>query len=784
LVSLLLSGLCLIVQGQDVPARFRLSAVVSEQGTGRLLKKIPVTVLPYNRDVKTDSKGCIRLNLPAGVVTLRIDHAPYDPIEQLVNLSSDSTVTLVLTAPNNTHVLEAVEVVSAKPVNEHNTAVERLDKRWLNQHPGMMGEKDLLKTLSLTSGVTPSREGAADLQVRGGTQGQNLFLLDGLPLYSTTHFFGMASAYNPAVIRRADLYKAAFPARYGGKTASVLDVQSVDADLQRCHGEAEVDLLSAKAALHLPLVKNRLGLFLAGRLSTYSLINALSLFTDNNYAINLNFNDLNANLLWKPTDKDVLKITAFSNADRFNIDQPDGQQRIIGRIENSQRNTGLSWQRQYDDNHKQTLNLYADHYTFRYGGGMDNLTRTDYTGFNTTTTIRSLSANATYEARIHPTVRLTAGGAYSRYWLRPVNTLYSNELSTSITNQGFDTFSEMALFGEARWQLTRHHQLDAGLRLNNVVNDKEPFLALEPRLCYHGRLSDHYALSASLSKMTQPLHKVQNPGLGVSLELFVPSGGWMKPQQAWIFSIGAGRQQSWLFGAASLKADLWFKQLDHLVEFKDGYDTQRILLSLNDFSQRTSTFLCQGSGNAFGIDVSGHLSLKKLSFTLDYTWMKATNHFDALNHGNPFPASTDIRHALSMTLDYACSPTIRLSANWQYRSGSPVTVPTSFARVPAYDFATGTPNPNGSTLVWLTTQRNNVRTLPFHKLDLTLTKNVLVFRRYQGAFSLGVYNVYNRSNPYLYFIDTQKGPDGNPKPVLKSLSAFTVMPGASFRVVF
>jgi len=414
---------------------------------------------------------------------------------------------------------------------------------------------------------------------------------------------------------------------------------------------------------------------------------------------------------------------------------------------------------------------------------VDNRTRTDYTGLNTTTNIRSLSANTRYEVTIHPAVRLTAGGAYSHCWLRPVTTLYTDDPSTT-TKQSPDAFADMALFGEAHWQVAKRHQLDAGLRLSNVMNGHTHFMAFEPRLSYHGRLSDRYALSASFSKMTQPLHKVQNPGLGIPLELFVPSGGWMKPQQAWIFSVGAGRQQSWSFGAASLKADLWFKQLDNLVEFKDGYDAQRILLYQNDFAQRTSTFLSQGNGRAFGIDVSGSLSLNKLSYTLDYTWMKATNRFDALNHGNSFPAATDIRHALSMTLDYACSPTIRLSANWQYRSGSPITVPTAYTRLPAYDLATGTPSPDGNTLVWLTTQRNNYRTLPFHKLDLTLTKNVLVFSRYQGAFTLGVYNVYNRSNPYLYFLDTQKAPDGSPKPVLKSLSAFPVMPVVSFRVIF
>lgn len=135
MIILFLAGLCRVTLGEDLPERFRLSVEVSDRWSGSLLKKIPVTVLPYNRDVKTDAMGRILLNLPSGEVTLRIDYVPYDPIVRLVNLKSDSTVTLVITAPYNTRVLEDVEVVSAKPVNDHNTALERLDKRWLDRHP-------------------------------------------------------------------------------------------------------------------------------------------------------------------------------------------------------------------------------------------------------------------------------------------------------------------------------------------------------------------------------------------------------------------------------------------------------------------------------------------------------------------------------------------------------------------------------------------------------------------------------------------------------------------------
>ncbi len=773
LFLLLLFCLGVASYGQETIERYRLSAVVSDMKTGRLLKKVPVKVLPYNREVKTDELGRFLLNMPAGKVTLLIDYGLYDKTECVVDLRSDTTLTLALTAPFNARVLEEVEVISARPVNERNAAVEGVDKRWLDQHPSMMGEKDLLKTLSLTSGVTPSREGAADLQVRGGTQGQNLFLLDGLPLYSTSHFFGMVSAYNPAAIRRADLYKAAFPARFGGKVASVLDVQTVDADLQRSKGEVEIGLLSSKAALHIPLVKNRLGLFVAGRLSNYTLINAVNLFSGNGYKFNLNFNDINANLLWKPTDKDVLKLTWFSNDDRFNVEQPDRNQLLIGRIENSQYNAGLSWQRQYDATHQLVSNLYADQYAFSFEGGVDNLTRTQYTGLNTTTNIRSLAANTTYSVRINPSINLSAGAALIRYTLLPVSKIYSDALSIPTTRQSHAGFSDIAVFGEGHFLLTKNHQLDAGLRLDDVVNANTHFVSLEPRLSYLGQLPNQYAVSASISKMTQPLHKVLNPGLGLPIELYVPSGSGFKPEQAWIYSAGISKELTWKHGAAGFKTDVWFKQLNNLVEFRDGYDAQRILLYQDDFSERTNEFLCQGKGTAFGMDVSGTISMNKLSLALDYTWMKASNQFDALNNGRSFAASSDIRHALSATLDYKVSPTVMLSANWQYRSGSPVTVPLSYVQLPGSD-----------DLVWLAGERNNFRTQPFHKLDLNLSKNVLVFRRYQGSFSLGLYNVYNRANPYLYFMETRRANDGSVKPILKSLSAFPVLPTASFRVTF
>jgi len=222
--------------------------------------------------------------------------------------------------------------------------------------------------------------------------------------------------------------------------------------------------------------------------------------------------------------------------------------------------------------------------------------------------------------------------------------------------------------------------------------------------------------------------------------------------------------------------------MKNIIEFRDGFDGLNILMYQKDFMNRTDEFVSQGNGEAYGVDLSSILTLKRLTFSGDYTLMRATNQFDDLNKGRSFAASTDIRNSLSLTGSFKLSDNLLLTANWQYLSGRPITIPSYVIKLPDHVFPVEAKNHEGD-YIFLTTERANFRAKPFHKLDISLMKNFRLFNRYQSSFTFGIYNVYNRKNAYMYFIQNVKTTEGE-MPTLRMLSLFPILPSMSLSVKF
>ena len=778
LVFLILFGLSSVVYCQDLPKRFRIHGEILEKRSGKPLKNIPVKLLPYDREVNTDRLGRILLNVPEGSYILLIDYYPFDRMEIPLKMDADTTITIHLTSPFESQYIQPIEILSNKPLTENNSSTERMDKNWMERLPSMIGEKDLLKTLALTSGVTSSNEGVSDIQVRGGTHGQNLYLLDGVPLYSTQHLYGLISAYNSSAIQGAELYKGAFPARFGGKISSVLDVQTVDADLKKIKGETEFGLIASKAAINIPVIKDKLGFFAAGRISNYSLITKLfpNIFMDGT-RLNTFFSDLNLNLIWKPSEKDQLKLTYFGNRDKFDLSQPNREQILNVRINNNQRNLGLQWTRKINDNMRNELRIYSDRSEYGLEISSEIKSSNLMLSENTSTTIASNVITERFQLKCNEWLSLDAGGSFSHFRLSPFNKSRTDSVTYNTNTSPSDNFTESSLFIESNSKISKNQSLTTGLRLTGAFNNKAYF-SLEPRISYHVLLSGKRSVSASVSKMSQPLHRVANAGLGIPMDIFVPVSSKMAPQESWIGTLGGAKDYVIKGGTLGLKVDSWFKQMKNIIEFKDGYDGLNILVFQKDFMNRTDEFVSQGNGTAYGIDFSARLGLERLTLTGDYTLMRATNRFADLNNGKSFAASTDIRNSLSLTGSYKLSDNLLLTANWQYLSGRPITIPDYIIKLPDNVFPT-----EGENYIFLTTERANYRTKPFHKLDISLMKNFRLFNHYQSSFTFGVYNAYNRKNSYMYFIQNAKTSEGE-KPTLRMMSLFPILPSMSLSIKF
>lgn len=782
-IVLLLSICNLRLIAQESKPRFRLNATFIDAKTSKSIKNIAVNVLPYNRKVFTDKNGQVILNMPQGEYTLVIDEYPFNKKELDILLRCDTSITVKLESPFYLHYLDEVEVIAKKPATETAAGIQYLGGQTMTTLPAMIGERDLLKALSLSAGISSSSEGAADLQVRGGLHGQNLFLLDCVPLYSTQHTYGMISAYNPSIVRTAVLYKSDFPAEYGGKISSVLNVTTVDADFTKTTGEAEIGILSTKGLLSIPVVKEKLAFSIAGRVSNYSLLNLLSVMDDTN--IGLHFGDINASLVWKPTHKDKFKLTFFHNSDGTSIGQQDEQAKnnIDINIKNRQQSIGLNWQHVFSEKSENNMHIYADRYRFVYGLSTESqLNKSESTFYKLRSTISSIAFENKYRYNIYNNLNLNAGFSMKGYDFSPIAVTFTK--SESASQKSTKQF-EGNLYSQLDYNFSTAQNIHVGLRSSTIGNKDNFYSSLEPRLGYHGVFKHDFSLSASLSRMAQAIHRIANPGLGFPVELFTPSSRTLKPENSWIYSLGAAKDFSFSNLFFTVKVDLWYKQMLNIVEYKDGYDALTLLVFKQQFNN-IHEVITQGKGTAYGLDFSTDFILKKLSITADYTLMRAENQFDELNNGKPFAASTDIRHTLSLTGKVKLSSVWSFSTTWQYNSGRPITLPEYVSISPHFDFETGKydfESMEHHNLQNVMGERNNYRTRAFHKMDISFSKKSKAFKKYDSLLTIGVYNLYNRANPYLYYISTENNAAGS-YPILKSLSLFPVLPAFSYMIKF
>lgn len=787
LLLALMATIALSVKAQNDIPRYRLRGRITDGVSGKSVGNFPILVREFNRKVQSNGNGEFLFNMAQGTYTLVLDDYPYKKTTIRIALKSDSVIKIVLAPLNGTRRLEEVQVVAHKITTDKPTGLTQLNAQELKELPAMIGERDVLKALALGAGVSASGEGTADMQVRGATAGHNLYLLDQVPLYSTEHMYGMVSAYNPSVVQSANFYKSAFPAAYGGRLSSVVDIRSKAVDLQKTSGEAEISLLSTKAYLNVPIQKNKLGLAVGGRLSNYSLINLISGFLPDS-RMAFHFADINAGLSYQPSDKNNFKISFFHNSDGFYLKEKDGWGTSTGKHNNQQQNLSANWLHRFSNNSSNQLLVYADQYKFGYGSEYEGLTHLK-SNYSSTTSIAAIALDETYECRFSVNFAGKAGALLKQYRFSPYS--IQNNDSSSI-NSASTKYLESAAYAQITLQPFKNHTLDAGMRLSGFGDQQTYYLLPEPRLAYQALIRQHLSVSASVSRMNQFIHRIANPGMGIALELFQPSDRYLKPESSWNYSLGIAADKALTNSSQlSVKSEFWYKSMEQLVDFKEGFDAVTVLFSDNKISDDKSKYLTQGKGFAYGWDLSAIYNNQHLKLSADYTLMKARNMFSQLNDGQWFDAATDIRNSLTLAGSCRINSKWTFSANWQFHSGRPITLPTAVFPVADIDLNTaaivfrhGVQNRDDQAFQTIETSRNNARARAFHKLDIAFNKHYMYRKKYPAQLSLGLYNVYNRANPAYYYIDSKRNTDGSYRPVLKSVSMFPVLPSVSWSVKF
>ena len=776
--------------GPEVAARaVALSGFARDAETGEVLVGAAVYAPDLGRGVATNAYGFYSLPLPAGRVRVVASYVGYAPADTALVLGADLRLDLALTTTALAEVVvEAEDDGLLRPETSVQMGRIALTEADVQGVPALLGEADVLKAVQLLPGVRGGAEGTAGLYVRGGSPDQTLLLLDGVPVYNANHLFGFLSTFNGDAVARAELTKGAYPARYGGRLGSVLDVRLRDGTDEEVAGRGSVGLLSSRLLVEGPL-SDEATFLVAGR-RTYADVVASPVVAvaNRNAAQNGDptvdptayFYDLNAKLNWQPNERDRLYLSLYRGTDAFGAvvtePRPEGEDRADvgvgwGNVTGSLRATRVLSPRAFA-----AVTLAATDYQFDVGVDIEDGAGTDEAQTARAryrSGIRDLAAAADLDlAFADHTVRVGGRAGVHRFTpsalslvgegapgTAPLDTLLGTPVS------GFDA----AVYAEDEWRATDRLTLGLGLRASLYATGAAAYGSVEPRLAASLRLSERLAVKASAATTMQPLHLLTTGGgVGLPADLWVPATDRVGPERGWQVAAGAagslGTQTSWTLEG-------YWREMRGLVAYRDG---AAFTAPFDDWQDLVVT----GEGRSFGVEAFVQHRTEHVTAWAGYTLANTDRRFDAIDGGARFPFRYDRRHDVSLAARYQLSRRFDVSAVFVYGTGDAVTLPEAVYEDPLRGslFRAGTYY-NGHQAYG---PRNGFRLPAYARLDLGAT---WYFRRgpRPHALSLDVYNATNRKNPFLTTLG-QGGDDGRRR--LTGLALFPVLPTLTYQFSF
>ena len=767
---------------------------------------IGATVFDKNsgKGCATNSYGFYTLTLNQGEVDLQVSYVGYTQQNKTLDLKENLNLNFSL--ETNTTLDEVVVEAARATVSARSPqmSVVELPVQQIKSIPTLFGEADVLKAIQLLPGVQNGSEGSAGMYVRGGGPDENLLLLDGVPVYNVNHMLGFFSVFNPDALKNVTLYKGSFPAHFGGRLSSVVDIRMKEGDMQQYHGNASIGLISSKLNVEGPIVKDKLSFNLSYRRTYGDLLikPAMWIISLSNSEINrlragYYFYDLNAKLNWKISDKDRLYLSFYSGDDAiyFGVKNKDY---ITNEYQSISRNkldwkwgnkvTALRW------NHVMSQQLFMDasvNYTqYRHNLGMsmtdesfdlvENTAYKEELGMAYKSGINDLTAKVDFYYTPLPNHEIRFGGNYTYHIFRPDVQSMRYSTSSDGINNDYDTLvgspivnaHETALYAEDNMTLGDIFRINAGVHYSTFTVEGKTYQSVQPRLSTSLMLASNFSLKAGYAYMTQYVHLLSNSSLSLPTDLWVPVTAKIVPMNAHQWSVGAFYELPRLF---DISVEGYYKTMDNLLEYKDG-------ASFFGSSERWDEKVCMGKGWAYGVEFLVQRSFGKTTGWVGYTWAHAKRKFDRegqmINNGKVFPAKYDRRHDISITVQHKFNDKYDLSGTWVFRSGNCGTLGTQL-----YDGLL--PNAWGNISTIQALERNNFRMGNYHRLDLSFNYHHTPFKYGIGTLNVSVYNAYCHNNPFLVYTEYDWDYETNQQvKKLMQASIFPLIPSVSYSYKF
>ncbi len=744
-------------------AQTTLSGYVKDSLSAEAMIGATIAAPKFGIGAVANNYGYFSISIPSNEnVEIVVNYVGYQPIKYIAKGKMKHGFLLQA----NSDVLGEV-TVSAKSatqnVEKSRMSVIELPIKDIKAIAMIAGERDVLKAIQFLPGVQSGNEGSTGFFVRGGNIDQNLVLLDEATVYNPNHLFGLFSTFNVNALNNVTLIKGGFPAQYGGRLSSILDITMREGNKNSYKGEGGIGLFSSNLTLEGPLQKGKSSFILSGRRSYADLL-AKPFIPASAGATTYYLYDTNLKANYELGKNDHLFFSFFKGLDNaqytaanslnygINFGNTTGTLRwnhLIG--DKIFVNTSLI----YNDYHLGLSTTQNKYYAVLYTGIKDKGAKTQLEWFPTSKHSIKIGAQYTQHALTPAAVSAKIPKKGDKITIKP---------DSLIPTYSYET----AAFVNDEWLITKRLGVNIGARLPIFKDKKQAnYVLFEPRLTAKFTLDENTSLKAAYTEMNQFLHLIPNSTASLPTDIWVSSSTLVKPQKS--KQVALGLFKNFKENAYETSLEFYYKDMQNQVLFKEG--TQIVLKT--DIEQK----LTFGKGNSYGAELFIRKNTGKLTGWLSYTLSKTNQQFDALNFGKPFPFTYDRRHVLNLVGMYELNKKWSFSANFVFNSGSTFTLPVG--RIPVFE---------GGTLYETYysdfNERNNYRLNNYHRLDIgaTYKKQRHIFKKkYDSEWVFSLYNVYSRRNPYFVYLTTDPV---TKTPQAKQVSLLPIIPGVSYNFKF
>jgi hypothetical protein len=770
---------------------YSIRGTLKDNKNGETLFGASVYFKGTSNGVTTNEYGFFSITAAKGNYTLVISYIGYEEILETIVLDSDKVLNfeMVELSTRLDEIVITAEESERISIKNPQMSVSKLNATTIKQIPAVLGEIDVIKTIQMLPGVTNTGEGSAGFNVRGGAADQNLVLLDEAIIYNTSHFFGFFSVFNTDAIKDIKLYKGDIPAKFGGRVSSVLDVRQKDGNSKDLELSGGIGLISSRLTIESPVFNDKGSFLVAGRTSYAHLImKGIEELKDDK----ISFYDLNLKTNYEINKNNRVYLSGYFGRDVFDISDV---------IKNNYGNaTGnIRWNHVFNDKLFSNLSLIYSKYDYQV---ILNFIELDWIA-----DIKNYNLKYDFGYYVNDKLKLDFGVSGISYKLNPgevkptsdlspINYLKlddkrafeagiyisaEHKLSDKLSAQyglRFSSFSRLGGQSMVNYQndqpVVYNSELDIyeeGERISETFYRKsdviKTFNNLEPRLGLSYQINTTSSFKASYNKASQYLHILSNTATVTPLDVWTPSGKFIKPQISDQFALGYFKNLK--NDMYNIEVEAYYKAIKNRIDYVDGSD----LIGNNNIE----TEILNGEARAFGLEFLLRKNRGNFTGWIAYTLSKSEQRTlggqaggPGINNGNWYNTPYDRTHDVSITGIYALNDKWSFSSNLVFQTGRPITYPNTQYQYEGLSIA-GYSN------------RNENRLPVYHRLDISATykPKIDLEKRWRGEWVFGLYNAYNRRNAASISFSQNKVTGQNEA---TRLSIFGIIPSIAYNFKF